>query len=478
MELDIALVLRIMSKSQSLKRKLSLSYIAYLFVFIFFIGIISNFIVQKQFRDYAKTKQENKLTQIVQSIENIYQDSWNGEMIEWVGMYELNNGYILTVTDENNQVIWDANYHHGHRCQMIINEIIDRMKSNNPNWNGRYLEKDFLLTNQDNEIVGKVVIGFLSPYFYTEDDVSFLQSLNTLYFIALLIFVIIALIMGQYMSRHIANPLYHVVQATKHIAKGNYDKINNHHSSIIEINDLTESVNQLSNTLMTQGQLRKQLTSDVTHELRTPLATLQGHIEAMIDGILEANQENLQSIYEEIIRLNNIVSDLDKLSRYDNKIYDLHIEKVNIIGIIHNVLNLFKSQIIAKNINVHFKEENIYLYVDKYKMGQVFINLISNALKYTPEGNDIFIKVIEVKNEVKIIIIDTGIGISKIDLPHIFERFYRVDKSRNRLTGGSGIGLSIVKSIIEAHKGRISVDSDIGKGTRIIITLSKIEENP
>jgi len=218
------------------------------------------------------------------------------------------------------------------------------------------------------------------------------------------------------------------------------------------------------------------MTEDVTHELRTPLTTLQSHIEAMIDGVLEANPEHLMSIHEEIIRLGYIVKDLEHLSRYDSKSSDLKLEKINLSHCITKIINIYEAQFRKKQVSLIFNKKDIFLNVDKDKMSQVFINLLSNALKYTPTSGEVVINMKTTLNKVIIEIKDNGVGIDKEDMPFIFERFYRADKSRNRQTGGSGIGLAIVKSIIMAHEGKVYAQSEVGKGTNLIIELPRKEE--
>jgi len=463
-------------KAYSIRRKLSLSYTIYISIFVLFIGILSNFILQKQFSAYAKNKQQAQITQIVNEIENQYTNTWNVVNIDFIGRHEIDNGYIISVYDVNKQIVWDAREHNNHLCNMVIDEIKANMMSHNPNWSGQYVVKEIPLVSGE-QAIGTVEIGYFSPYFYTSEDFNFLTTLNSVFLFSSIIFIIVAIILGAYMAKRLSNPLRKMVISTRNITHGIYELVPIDKSNTDEINQLTHSINALAHTLMNQEQLRKQLTTDVTHELRTPLTTLQTHIEAMIDGVLDTDKLQLNSIHEEIIRLNTIVADLDKLMHYDQETVILNKEYLNISDVIESLLDMFKAAFLNKNVSLNFKGQQANLHFDKDKIHQVFINLISNSLKYTPSGEGVTIEIENKQNEVLVMIKDSGIGIDKKDLPHIFERFYRVDQSRNRKTGGAGIGLSIVQSIINAHNGKIFVESKINEGTKITVSLPKIKEH-
>ncbi len=472
MESAINSVVMPLSKAHSIRWKLSISYALYAFILLLFVGFLSNIIIKNQFQAYAKTRQQNHISHIISVISNQYMDGWNEKNIEVIGKQEIDNGYVVSVYDMNNEVVWDALHYNNYHCLQIIEEIEVRMNQKYPEWEGKYITKDYPL-NYQNERVGTIRIGSFYPYFYTETDLTFLMTLNTIYIVLSMIFIFIAIILGAYMAKRLSRPLVGMVSATSNIIKGKYDKIPDDPSKIKEIDELISSINKLTFSLKSQEALRKQLTSDITHELRTPLTTLQSHIEAMIDGVLDTDRAQLQNIYEEIIRLNSIVNDLQKLMHYDVEDILLNKELINISDIIKNIVGIFKAQFISKNVEINYKLEEAFLLIDKDKIHQVFINLLSNALKYTPSDKSVFIEVQNKPKEVIIIVRDTGIGISEKDLPHIFERFYRADESRNRKTGGAGIGLAIVKSIITAHNGTITVDSKIGVFTEFTIILPK-----
>ena len=217
--------------------------------------------------------------------------------------------------------------------------------------------------------------------------------------------------------------------------------------------------------------IRKNLTSDISHELRTPLTSIQTHLEAMIDGIWEPSKERLNSVNEEVIRLSHLVNQLKNLAKFDSYEDKLNLKNENLTQLIKNIIYNNESYALDKNIRIKYELEDVNANIDKEKISQVIINLISNAIRYTNLNGEILIKLYKKSDFIKIIVKDNGIGIPEESLDYIFERFYRVDKSRCRNTGGTGVGLTICKSIVDLHKGKIEVKSKLNEGSEFIITL-------
>jgi signal transduction histidine kinase len=275
------------------------------------------------------------------------------------------------------------------------------------------------------------------------------------------------------MAKRLTRPIASVIDTAGRIAKGDLGSRITERSSTLEIAELTDSVNSMAQELSDQELLRKRLTADVAHELRTPLATLQSHMEAMIDGIWEPEQDRLVSCHEEILRLTKLVGELETLSRYEGENLMLHKERFELSELIKRILLNFENDFKTKGVFLEFGGDEVWVDADRDKISQVMVNLISNALKYTPEGGQVHVQTGETQSEAIVTVSDTGIGIPESDLPYIFERFYRTDKSRSRATGGSGIGLTIAKSIIDAHSGNISVDSKVNLGSTFTVSLPK-----
>lgn len=225
-------------------------------------------------------------------------------------------------------------------------------------------------------------------------------------------------------------------------------------------------------------QIRKDFVANVSHELKTPITSIKGFSETLLDGALENKEtlvEFLKIILKESDRLQQLIQDLLELSKLEQHGFTLNQEQFNIIDIIDEVIKILckKAQTKDLEITFHSEKENISIIGDRSRLIQVFLNLISNAISYTPNGGKVDVSVLERKKEVIIKVQDTGIGIESSEIHRIFERFYRVDKARSRNSGGTGLGLAIVKHLVELHKGSIQVESQIGKGTTFSIKLKK-----
>lgn len=458
----------------SLRSRLTLSYITIAMFCVLLISILANMFLETQFREYVKNNQEKRNREIVSRISQQYQQDkgWDYDTIQNIGINALENGMITSIKDVKGNIVWDATQYNNGMCQQMIIHMSQNMISRYPNWKGEYVWIQYPVISNFIE-VGSVEIGYFGPFYFTESDLAFINSLNVVFMGVGLLSFILSLVFGYMTARRISMPLSRVTNTAEMISKGHYDDRSNEISNIREIGQLTVTVNNLAETLKNQEMLRKRLTADVAHELRTPLATLQSHMEAMIDGIWEPDKKRLNSIHDEIMRLGRMVGDLEKLARYESENMVLNKSEFSLSKLINSILINFEKECIVRNIAVDFGGNNVIAFADKDKISQVIINIISNAIKFMPDGGRININTEEKTDAIVIVVQDTGTGIAEKDLPHIFERFYRTDVSRSRLTGGSGIGLTIAKAIVEAHRGRIDVESRPAEGTKFVVTLPK-----
>ena len=225
-------------------------------------------------------------------------------------------------------------------------------------------------------------------------------------------------------------------------------------------------------------QMRKDFVANVSHELKTPVTSIKGFTETLLDGAMN-NKETLQSflsiILKESDRLQSLIQDLLELSKIEQQGFQLNIQTIDLYSLLHDVLKLLEGKAKTKNIQFEFhcKLNQVRIKGDLDRLKQVFINLINNAITYTPADGVVSINLFYSDEKVRISVKDTGVGISKEDIPRIFERFYRVDRARSRNSGGTGLGLAIVKHLMEAHHGSISVKSKLGEGSEFIIELPK-----
>ena len=286
-----------------------------------------------------------------------------------------------------------------------------------------------------------------------------------------IISIVFAAIAGIILAGKISVPVKAATRAAKDIAQGNYNNRINTDICTMELSELGNAVNHMAESLDNQEMLRRRLTSDVAHELRTPVANVSSNIEAIIEGALEPTNERLSSCYNELERITGIITELEKLRQIEGENMILHIGHVDIYELAKEVKLIFENEMSKKNILCDIIGEHIDVCVDKDKMSQVLNNLISNAVKYTDNYGNIQITVIQENENVVITVKDNGCGIDDNDIPYIFERFYRTDKSRNRSTGGAGIGLTITRAIVQLHGGTIHVESKKGVGSLFKVTI-------
>lgn len=225
-------------------------------------------------------------------------------------------------------------------------------------------------------------------------------------------------------------------------------------------------------------QMRKDFVANVSHELKTPITSIMGFSETLLDGAMEnkdLREKFLQIILKESDRLQSLINDLLDLSKIEQEGFVLSVHRVDLRELIQEVLLILSSKANGKNVNVtsSLGDEIVFIDGDAHRLKQIFINLINNAIMYTASGGDVKVAIMNSGDKVQVIVSDTGIGITKDEIPRIFERFYRIDKARSRNSGGTGLGLAIVKHLVEAHHGHIDVKSQQGEGTAFTVTFKK-----
>ncbi|MED4967872.1 two-component system histidine kinase PnpS [Heyndrickxia coagulans] len=229
-------------------------------------------------------------------------------------------------------------------------------------------------------------------------------------------------------------------------------------------------------------QIRSEFVANVSHELKTPVTSVKGFAETLLDGAMydEATlREFLKIIYDESDRLHRLISDILDLSKIEQHRIPLKMEQLNVVDVITETAQTMRKRIEKKQLELVLPQKrHVMMEADKDRLRQILLNLVTNAIAYTPDKGRIEISLIERENELDLIVSDTGIGISEKDLPRIFERFYRVDKARSRQSGGTGLGLAIVKHLVESYHGKIRVESEEGKGSTFIVTLPRTQTRP
>ena len=303
--------------------------------------------------------------------------------------------------------------------------------------------------------------------------VNFIAAINEITSTAVIVSLIVAIAVSLFTSRRIVQPIRAMMRASREIAAGRFDR-----RVLVpgedELGELANSFNQMAEALESTEQRRLDLMADVAHELRTPLTNIRTMLDALTDGVLPADARTYQTMSNEVRRLQRLVYDLQELSRAEAGQMSIHPEPVRPEALVSGVVDRLALQFHDKGVALHVAIDPDLpdVLADPARITQVLVNILGNALQYTPAGGEAWVSAKQVGDEVQFLVQDTGRGIPPGDLPHIFDRFYRVDKSRARASGGSGIGLTISRHIVEAHGGRIWAESQgAGRGSVFGFTL-------
>lgn len=298
---------------------------------------------------------------------------------------------------------------------------------------------------------------------------GFRRAVSEALFLGALASFLGAVMAAVLVSRRLVKPVEEMTEASRRIAEGRYEErvelpgeTGRSPEDMDELNRLALSFNQMAAKLEKTEQMRRQLIGDVAHELRTPLSTIKGSMEGLLDDVLPASKETFRNLHREADRMQRLAQDLQELSRVEAGAYELQVASVDISDVAQSTVERLWAQFGEKGValSVSLPEELPRVELDESRIEQVLLNLIGNALQYTPPGGSVQVRAEKVGDELIVRVADTGIGLVAGEEKRIFQRFYRVDKSRSRAGGGSGIGLTIAKHIVERHGGRIWAESE------------------
>jgi two-component system sensor histidine kinase BaeS len=324
------------------------------------------------------------------------------------------------------------------------------------------------------------LLGGVSQTLEQDIFTSFRSAVSEALVIAASAAFVFAVILSVFVSRRVVLPVQEMETASRRIADGHYEERvgvpgDSDQGHLDELGRLARSFNQMAARLEQTEAMRQDLIGNVAHELRTPLTTIEGYMQGLIDGVLPAEGETFQQVYREADRLQRLVRDLQELSRVEAGAFELNLKPTPVDRLVESAVARLRRQFEEKGVALKTDVPRGLPAVraDEDRIGQVLLNLVGNALQYTPAGGEVRIRARREGSNVRIAVTDTGIGIEPEHLPHIFERFYRVDKSRSRAGGGSGIGLTIARHLAEAHGGELEVTSaGPGEGSTFSLTLT------
>jgi signal transduction histidine kinase len=447
----------------TIRKRLSFILVFCTFLSVLLSAFFVNLAVNSTFNKYISDNQEKRNDRIVRYFEEVYKRdlNWTADSGKEIQHEGYMSKYCITLLDKDKKVIW----------AMDTSEIIDM---SNENAGSEYRTASFNITYQDTT-VGYVIIGQYDPVLVSEQDINFKNSINKNIAISVIITIAFAGLISMYFSKQFSNPIKAVSETSVNLTEGNYKSKTETKSKVQEINNLINSINTLGERLEYQDDLRKRLVSDISHEIRTPLNIFQNNLEAMIDGVFPATADRLVNLNDEVIRFGKLLNNLDALKQIEEENISLNFETVDLAELIKNVYDNFSIPTQNRNIKLSLNilpNEAYELLGDKDKLRQVFINILSNAVKFTENEGSISVHLESNKNQFLVIVKDTGIGIKKDDLPFIYERLYRGDKSRHQIEG-SGIGLTITKQILIRHSATIDVESEEGVGTCVTLRFNR-----
>ena len=321
------------------------------------------------------------------------------------------------------------------------------------------------------KIVGWIELH-LDGFMMDQLAINFQTSQFNNYSLIALLMVIISAVVSLKLVQQLLNPIQKITHGVHALTHGVY-QTRVQVKSQDELGQLARDFNQLAHTLERNEQVRRQWVADISHELRTPLAILQGEIEAIQDGIWSTSPEVLKSLHNEVLGLSKLVEDLYSLALSDLGALDYRKEQLNIIEVLSEIVELFFPRFAAKDIKLEMitSETEIDLLADARRLVQLFTNLLENGLRYTDSGGQLEIHVSKASKTVIVDFLDSAPGVPEEALSKLFERLYRVDKSRSRALGGAGLGLAICYNIVEAHEGQISAHHSPLGGVGIKVEL-------
>lgn len=459
---------------RTIKWQLLLSFVSLSFILVGAFSWITLNLLESHFADYVRERQESELEEYSTDLENLYQQNgtWeeNSQTIQRVGRNALQQAVIVKIYDKDGQLLWQPSPSEEEEANTQMQDHLLHMEKTVWDIESDYLQTRVTLYDGAEEI-GMLEVQSVSPHAYTQHDALFISGMKSTVVLVALISLLIPLFFALLVAKKLSSPIVTINDFTKEIAKGRYSSLSLEETGIREIDDLLVSVNALSLQLQHQQKIRNRLSSDIAHEIRTPLTTLKGNIEAMIDGVWEISEERLYRCYEEVSRITRLIGEIDRINELESQESQLQKTTFDLTELAQQIVDHFQPMLFENKLNCSVSGNRVFISADRDKIHQVLTNLLANAIKFTPSGGRIDLYVSQSKGSASFRIIDNGQGIPPDEVGQIFERFYMAEPSRNSKLGGQGIGLSIVKGIVNAHQGTISVDSIYGKGTTFSVDL-------
>lgn len=446
---------------QSLRFKITASMLAIALFGIFLTSFTIFFGVENNFINYLKESRDQRIGQIEREATESYQESGklvSDQLVSIIREQAMMDNIYYQIYDKEGEEVLDSSMMRG----MMHGQGMQRQSTTVDEYQNDGYDLDV-----SGQTIGSMVVAY--PVELVGAEYDFLTTIRRNIFLAVVVTVLLSILFSVLFSKQIAKGFQRLAEAIQRLRTHRGQEPIKVEALTKEMRPLGEAFNQLAESLIKEEKLRKQFTADLAHELRTPLATLRSQMEAYQDGVWEPTAERLAQSHQELMRLVRLVNELEKLIAAENPQMQLEKTTIDANELLEQMVRQFAPTFYDKGVQLHGKTTNNQptFQADRDKVVQILTNMINNALQYTPETMQVTITIEQQAGFVGFVVADQGTGIADKDIPHLFERFYRGDKSRDRTTGGIGVGLAIVKALVDAHQGKVELSSELGSGTTI-----------
>lgn len=462
-------------KSQKRKKKgmtftlrVTLTFVIVSLMTIFSAVAMLSFVWEQHFQSYTRENMERLANSTADSIAVAYEryhgDWYGGTLAAASSAGSLYDTVSIQVTNELGSVVYDNTNDQGKPAFTNFNEV----------------EKNTAIAPiivQGKQVGTVYVRVFGSDTLLTQPDQDFRTKSYQAMIFASVFAIVIALLAGIAFARALVRPINRITHAAQELKEGNYSARTNL-SGNDEISRLGNTFDRMADAIESNRKLERRLVTDVAHELRTPLMAIQSTVEAMIDGVFKPDAERLETLNSEVRRLSRLVDALLKLSRLENRSNPVEFSKVDLTELIETIVTNHQAYVSDAGLTLEYHHDShVFVYGNADMLRQATANLISNAVRYTPEGGTITVMVRKGDIMGQIMVKDTGIGLTPEEAKMVFSRFWRADPGRARATGGLGIGLSVVKEIVDRHRGWVRVEGRPNEGACFTIYVPLYNEN-
>lgn len=450
--------------------KLSGALLIVALVSVGLMALLTNLNTTREFQQYVQTGNQIYSQRIAEDLAVYYirANGWNGVEDE-LQAYRRNMGDRVLLADSSGTIVADTS-----RTLVGQNAANVGLAGGAPvSVSGSKVGEVFFISRMGMGMRGGMMQGGSDTSTITADlEEQFIDRINSYLWIAGFISIAAAFVLGLVITRQITRPVYALKEGATRVAAGNLDyrvKV----ESKDELGDLAAAFNLMAASLEKDEEMRRRLITDIAHELRTPLTVIDGTVTAIQDGVFAPDREHLDTIKEQTAMLTRLVADLRDLSLAESGQLKLERVPTDLADFLRRKLTQFEAKAREKNIKLQLDAapDLPSVDIDRFRIDQVMTNLLANALRHTPNSGSIAVGVKNTDGSLVVSVADTGEGIPPEHLPHMFERFYRVESARSRMDGGAGLGLAIVKHLVMAHGGTVSVESTPGKGSTFSFTL-------